>query len=323
MDQTIKIVTSTGNIEVNFFVTSESPAIQHVVISQNGHTIAHETSPLESFAGVYFYSLHIWRRYEIVHRGNFITRSGFGLCGCYNEYQPDASPNYHRPESDTEHASGCVELLRSCEAYYPELLSPELYRRAEHLLKDHDLGENEYGDQPDDGSQNLTEKNRSELINFVLDVAHLPATTRATAISDFISFQYPSSPHNPTEIARLAQLAKVIDKLETILSGAYYEKFGSAGNLAHKQKYYSPLTAQDQYYIKECDQDSSILASWLAHAVHGYHTYYGFPYVFDIVKAAVIDIRGTWFPWFEDFCQRHHIPQEHVVHPFLSRKNLG
>lgn len=316
--QTVKVVTSTGDIEVGFYVTAESAvATQHISISQNGTLIAQKSYPIERQNNTHPDSLKIWRRYECVRLGNLVVRSGFGLCGCYEDYHPDSPFNPHHQESDTEHASGCVELVRSFQAYYPELLTPELYRRAEYLLKDHDLGENEYGDRPDDGSQNRSEKNQAELIGFALAVARLPAKLRETAISDFICFQDPTFVGHPEKIAHFVQLAKVIDKFEAILSGAAYEKSGVPGNLLYKEQHYSKLTAQDRHFIQETDGDSSLVAGWLAHATHDYHTYYGFPYMLDIVKAAVIDIRGTWFPWFDDFCTRNHIPKNHTTHPLL------
>lgn len=316
--QTIKIVTSAGDIEVNFYVTAGSAVeTQHVSVLQNGHQITKRAYPIKQFANIHPNSLDIWRRYECIRLGNLVVRSGFGLCGCYENYHPDSPPNPRHPESDTEHASGCVELVRSLQAYYPELLTPELYHRAEHLLKDHDLGENEYGDRPDDGSQNRSEKDQAELVGFALAVARLPAALRETAISDFICFQDPTFTGYSEEVAHLVQLAKVIDKFEAILSGAVYEKSGAPGDLFYKEHHYSALTAQDRHFIQECHGDSSIVAGWLAHATHDYHAYYGFPYMLDVVKAAIIDIRGAWFPWFDEFCNHNHIPKGHTTHPLL------
>jgi len=316
--QTIKLTTSTGDIEVSFYVTTESVVTtEHVVIAQNGTLIAHRSYVLDYPAGIYPSSLDIWRRYECVRRGNLVTRSGFGLCGCYGAYDPYSPPNPRHQESDTEHASGCVELVRSLQTYYPCLLTPELYRRTEHLLKDHDLGENDYGDQPDDGSQNRAEKNQAELVSFALASARLPANLREIAISDFVCFQDSTFTDRPAEIVHLVQLAKIIDKSEAVLSGIAYEKAGAPGDLFYKEHHYDTLTAQDRHFIAETDGDSSIVAGWLAHVVRDYHTYYGFPYVLDIIRAAVIDARGSWFPWFDEFCERNHVPKEHTTHPLL------
>jgi len=264
-------------------------------------------------------SLKIWRRYETNHLGNYVIRSGLGFCGAYGpSYNPDAPPNFRRPESDTEHASGCVELMYCLQIFYPNLLTPELFYRAEHLLKNHDIGENHYGDRPDDGSQDKSEKDRIELKGFILAASYLPTSARTTAISDFVCFQNPLSPHHSPDVARLAQLARVVDKLEAILSGIAHEKLGVSGDMQYKEQHYTPLTDQDRHFIAEAGSDSSLVASWLTHATYDYHQYYGFPYVFDIVKAAVIDVRGTWFPWFNDFCKHNHIPENHIFHPLLS-----
>lgn len=222
MDQIIQINTSTGVTEVHF---SDTPTAQNIIIKKDNQTILETKRIIEPVTpDVHPISLDIWRRYEAVHLGNFIIRSGFGLCGCYDSYQPEINPR--RQESDTEHASGCVELLRSLAAYYPNLLSPKLYHRAEHLLKDHDIGENNYGDHPDDGSQNRQEKDQAELANFILSTARLPANLRQTAVEDFIRFQDPFCAQHPKKLAQMAQLAKVVDKLEAILSSATYEKSG-------------------------------------------------------------------------------------------------
>lgn len=317
LKQTIKIDTSTGVTEVYFGDTPTPERPQIITIKKGGRTVTDTARIFEPASpDIHPFSLDIWRRYETVRLGNLVIRSGFGLCGCYDSYQPE--PNPRRQESDTEHASGCVELVRSLAAYYPNLLLPRLYPRLEHLLKDHDIGENNYGDQPDDGSQNRTEKDQVELTSFVLATARLPDEIRRLAIEDFIRFQTPLDPVHPKELAQMAQLAKVVDKLETILSSAIYEKAGFPGDLTYKRSHYGGITAQDQFFIHASDDDPTILASWLAHATHNYHSYYGFPYVLDIVKAAVIDIRGQWFPWFDRFCKKQGIPKQHIIHPYLN-----
>lgn len=244
-----------------------------------------------------------------------MIRSGFGLCGGYNNYHPDEPPNPYRRESTNEHAGGCVELARSLQIFCPRLLPATLFPRMEHLLADHDLGENSYGDAPDDGSQNRLEKDAAELQEFIRIAQYLPADARQIAIEDFKCFQDPLNPNYPLDISHMVQLAKAIDKAEAVLSAAVRESLGVRLDLHYKSTHFSALTTQDQHFIAEAQNDSTILASWLAHYTMSYHRYYGFAALLAVIKAAVTEIRGAWFPWFDDFCTRNQIPATNLTPP--------
>lgn len=238
--QQLHFTTHLGAIDITFSTTNSSPPVELVTITQDGQTIAETSYTLDLPPDIHPISSHIWRRYQSLHLGNFVIRSGFGLCGCYTHYDPSAPPSFNQPESDTEHASGCVELMRCLQAYYPHLLSAELFERAKNLLNDHDIGEVTYGDHPDDGSQIRAEKDQAELINFTCAAAHLPTHLRAQLISDFLAFQDPLSPKLAPQVAQFAQLAKVIDKCETILSAMLYESSGHPGDLHYKRQHFTP-----------------------------------------------------------------------------------
>lgn len=319
MVQKVLIPTDHGDIEVSFMDRRhQSELIHDAVVTINGKTID-RPAHLHLANDVHPTSFKIFEFYRHVHEGNFVIRSGFGACGCYGpSYQFNSPHNPHKPESDTEHAAGCALLLQCLRWFYPDLLSPDDYARAEILLRLHDIGENDIGDQMDDGSQDAATKDRDELSSFASAIAYLPPTVRARLIRDFIYFQNPLDTWIPNASIHCTQLARTIDKLEAILSGAIYEAKGAAGTLAHKNSHYGLLTERDRQSIQMTNSDSSIIATWLAQVILRCHTYYSFPYVLDIVKAAVFSIRGSWFPWFDDFCKQHQIPAEHVTHPDLS-----
>lgn len=262
-------------------------------------------------------SVNIWQRYEYVHRTNFVIRSGFAYSGCYGKsFHPSqlSGLDYSKPESVTEHASGCVEILHCLKIFYPNLLSADAYNRAAFLLKDHDNGEIIISDQVDNGTQSA-DKIAREYQAFEESVRYFPASVAFELSRDFLAFQRPFMPF-PGELNQLAQLARVIDKNEVLLSGLFYEAYGTPGDLCH-HKSIEQLSESDQDFIRQTGS-TKLVDVFTAHVLRDYHQYYGFPYVFDIIRAGVMAVRGEWFGWFVDFCRRHQIPPEHVVHPLLK-----
>lgn len=265
-------------------------------------------------------SVNIWQRYEYVHRTNFVIRSGFARCGCYGTSFRQSYLNghdYFRPESVTEHANGCLEILHCLESFYPKLLSKDEYHRAWFLLKDHDNGEIIVNDQPDNGTQDAN-KHEREWQAFEQSVQYFPDNVAFALKRDFSAFQQPLMPF-PNELNRLAQLARVIDKNEALLSGLFYEAYGTPGDLCH-HKSIEQLSESDQVFIRQTGS-TKLVDVFTAHVLRDYHMYYSFPYVFDIVRAGVIAVRKQWFDWIDDFCANHQIPPEYIVHPLLVMDN--
>lgn len=319
MVQKVLASTDHGDIKVSFVDGQHQSKLIHDTIITINDEIIDRSTHLHLANDIHPTSFKIFDFYRHVHRGNFVIRSGFGACGCYGpSYQLRSPHNPHKPESDTEHAAGCTLLLQCLRWFYPDLLSLDDYACAENLLRLHDIGENDIGDQMDDGSQDTATKDRDELSSFASAITYLPPIVRERLIRDFVYFQNPLDTRIPKVSIHRIQLARTIDKLEAILSGVIYEAKGAAGTLDHKNSHYGLLTERDRQSIQITNGDSSIIATWLTQVVLHYHTYYGFPYVLDIVKAAVFDIRGSWFPWFDDFCKQHQIPAEHIAHPELS-----
>lgn len=310
-NQSIKIMTDIGEICVQMKTELSCDAYTYTVeVKSPDHPISdHQTNSIRLADNISVPSALIWQHYQLAHRGNLVIRSGFGLLGCYGDLYQQAIAEHNlprRPESDTEHASGCVELVKSFASHYPDLLPPNSYRRAENLMKYHDIGENQYGDRPDDGTQNKREKDYSELLGFASTAALLDPNERKVLIEDFIRFQHPLSKNFTDEERQLAQFARLIDKGETILSGLIYEKNGHGGTF-RKKAHWHTISEQDKFYLQHTGGDDSLVSVWSAHFIHKYHNYQYFEQIFEVLKAAVIDVRGEWFPWYENFCAEFDI----------------
>lgn len=324
MQQNIRVPADNGDVNVEYLdVKYPNMATHEVIVSMGQNQSVKESNPIKLSSAVHPDSSRIYDFYRNVHRGNFVPRSGFGACGGYGHgYTPSSAPNYHRIESDTEHANGCMALLSGLQKFYPHLLSHEDFHQAGELLQLHDIGENDNGDVMDDGSRKHAERDYAELLSFAASIAHLPCGIRESLIKDFIYFQNPLDSNIPSNAIQRIQTARSIDKLEAILSGAFYEAHGTKPTLQYKDEHFGLLTERDRRSIVETEGDTSIVATWLVQVVIHYHACYSFPYVFDVVKAAIIDLRGEWFPWFDNFCTRHQIPPQHVNHPGLIDDQL-
>ncbi len=315
MQQIVRTPTDRGLITVTFTdEQTQNEIVDHTIV-QIGDTVTPVSRNIAPDS-IHPASAKIWRFYRAVHEGNFTPRIGYEACGCNGDILLDikAPRDYRRIESATEHASGCVALLEGLNQHH-QLLAPDDYERTRQLLTLHDLGENLYGDHFDDGSQDSAEKNKVELSYFASAISSLPPAARAERLQDFLYFQDPTDSHIPESARPRIQLATIIDKLEATLSSLIYEAHGAGGRLSYKKAYCGRLTSRDYWSIDEADGDDSIVATWLIPVIFYKHDYYGFPYVFDVVKTAVIDVRGAWFPWFDQFCKRHQIPPEHINYP--------
>lgn len=312
-NQSIKIMTDIGEICVQMRTELSCDAYTYTVeVKSPDHPISdHQTNSIRLADIISVPSALIWQHYQLAHQGNLVIRSGFGLLGCYGDLYQQAIAEHNlprRPESDTEHASGCVELVKSFASHYPDLLPPNSYRRAENLLKYHDIGENQYGDRPDDGTQDKPKKNREELLSFVGAVYPNPQD-REQLIEDFIRFQHPLSKNFTNEERQLAQFSCLIDKVEAILSGIIYEKNGCSGDFQHKASWHT-VSKQDKFFLERTAPDDSLVAAWSAHFIYDYHEYEFFDIVLEVLKAAVIDVRGEWFPWYENLCAEFDIQSD-------------
>lgn len=260
----------------------------------------------------------IWQTYKNVRAGDLVIRSGFGLCGVYDFYQfrPRAKkPDYRRPESDTEHAAGCIEIARGLMRAFPQIFTTEEWLRIFDLLKYHDLGEIIYGDHPDDGTQNVNEKNSVELKAFKKAIAYLPDDDAKTLLKDFKSFQkLDLGPKRRNPIYNLVSFCKLCDKLDAVLHAILYELNSVGGDLAFKEQLCGSLSDRDAYYII-LTGTTKIAPNWALHFIDACHFYPHFAMFFRILEAAVREVEGgKFYDWLEKAKITLGIPDEHLYH---------
>ena len=256
----------------------------------------------------------IWQTYKNVRAGDLVIRSGFGLCGVY-DYQSDAETNYRHPESDTEHASGCIEIARGLMRVFPQIFTTEEWLRIYDLLKYHDLGEIIYGDHPDDGTQNTCEKNSVELEAFRQAIAYLPDTDVDTLLKDFQSFQNLDFRIKSDDSRyHLASFAKLCDKLDAVLRAIIYELNGVGGDLTYKEQFHDSLSDRDAYYIL-LTGTTNIAPNWAIHFIDGCHFYPHFAIFFRILESAVREVNGgKFYDWLTKAKVTLGVPDEHLYH---------
>lgn len=241
----------------------------------------------------------IWQIYKNVRKGDLVIRSGFGLCGVY-KYLADGPIDYRRPESDSEHTCGCIEIARNLSRAFPELFFVEEWLRIFDLLKYHDLGEITYGDRPDDGTQNTKEKNTVELDTFMEVISPLPTHQANILLQDFLSFQkLDSGLASQNASYNIACFCKLCDKLDAVLHAIFYELNGVGGDLSYKEQFHSPLSKRDKFYIQQTGT-TKIAPNWAIHFLDICHNYPHFAMFFRILESAVKEINGgkfyDWLP---------------------------
>ncbi len=256
----------------------------------------------------------IWQTYKCVRRGDLVIRSGFGLCGIYS-YEKGEGFDYHHPESDSEHANGCIEIARNISRAFPKLFTTEEWQRIYDLLKYHDLGEIDYGDHPDDGTQNVEEKNAVEIDAFEKSIAYLPPEDANILLRDFQSFQMLDlGLVIDEEHYKLASFAKLCDKLDAVLRAILYELNGAGGDLAYKELYHPPLSERDAFYVSFTGT-TKIAPNWALHFMDICHKYPYFAIFFAILRPAVQDINnGVFYSWFKKAQRNFNIATEKLYY---------
>lgn len=268
----------------------------------------------------------VWQGLLIQRLQDLTARSGLILCGVYPQTTFYNYPSAHRrssgsiictgvgsdiPETVTVHVRSCITLTRLLANEFPALFAPDpLAMRDEMIavLEFHDGDEPFSGDEPDDGSQDKNSKNRRELQTFVQNISYLSdENLKARLVQAFVHFQYPDPPHAlyPGWTAHdrdVAQLTRLIDKADAVFSALLAERSGHAGHLSYKEEHYNGITADDAHYIQLCGTDC-ISDTWAAHFLHDFHHYYGFRQIASVLHAAVLEVRGTWYPWWGDLCK--------------------
>ena len=253
----------------------------------------------------------IWQVFLAVQRGDYVKRSGFGLCGCY-DYNPNEGLNYAHAESDNEHAFGCEELAINFCRFFPTLFTTCDWNRIISLVRYHDLGETKYGDRLDDGSQNHEEKNEVELEAFVEAIKPLPTFYREQLLHDFQCFQKleVGQKLDPRDY-EVISFAKLCDKAHAPLRGGVYQLYGVNGSLQYKKDNHGGITDQDQEYAN-ITGTMRLVDNWTAHFIDHYHKYPHFDMFFAVLCEMMKDIDGRTFPWLSQFIQDKGIGRKYL-----------
>lgn len=267
----------------------------------------------------------VWQGIITQRLQDLTIRSGVVYCGAYRDTtvpkQPPArydaghivytGTGCEIPETVTCHVRSCIALTRLLSNEFQALFEPDPLSTRDRMIslfEHHDGDEPFSGDQPDDGSQDKKSKNQRELQTFLRNIAYLSdENLKAELIKAFVHFQYCTPPHAlyrgwTARERDVAQLTRTIDKVDAVLSALLAERAGHAGNLSYKAHRYGNITENDKCYIELCGTDR-IADTWAAHFVHDFHDYYGFRRILSVLHAAVSEVRGTWYPWWNDACK--------------------
>ena len=250
-------------------------------------------------------SLAIWKSYENYRSGDRVIRSGSGLCGVY-DFNPEEPFTNDYVETDTIHSSTCVELANNIFEQYPQLFDMYDQFRITSLLRYHDLGEDERGDKPDDGSSSHEEKFEIELREFIKKIQYHTVEYQDILIRDFIIFEHAQSFDWTPRDREVFQFAKLCDKADAPLGAFIFEKQGRKGSLLYKKKHFGGITDQDEYYTSQT-REYSQAAIWTAHMIDTYKEYEYLKIFVDVIAAACRDTRGMIFPWLWEFLTKRNL----------------
>lgn len=268
----------------------------------------------------------VWRGLITQRLQDMTVRSGLVYCGVYPDTKmPEQPPASYDPvgqivytgigrdipETVTCHVRSCIALTRLLSCEFPALFEPDLIATRDSMIgvfEYHDGDEPFSGDTPDDGSQDKQTKNQRELQTFLRNIACLSDEDyKAQLIKTFVHFQYCTPPHAlysgwTARDRDIAQLTRLIDKVDAVLSTLLVERAGHAGRLSYKAHHYGNVTDDDAHYIELCGTDC-IADTWAAHFLYSFHEYYGFQEILSVLHAAVLEVRGAWYPWWDDVCK--------------------
>lgn len=230
----------------------------------------------------------IWRNYATFKKQETVMRAGFARVGVYPG-TPDGRTEPLRSESVAEHVLGTLELLDEIAMFCPEMMSEAETLRCMRLLLKHEVGEVEIGDIPDDGRYDGAKKDENELRVMMRYAETLPAPYGIQTVHDFVDFQNKRS--------ALAQMAYCIDKIEAVLQCLLYEQEGRNVTCVDETLVQN-LSEQDRKYMRQTGS-AQVVDNWSAHCLDLIRDFWCAPMFVGILRAAVEDVRGEWFPWIE------------------------
>lgn len=234
----------------------------------------------------------IWHSYRCARMGDYRTRSGASQYGCYT---PDENLKTYREESLSEHMLGAMTLFRMVTTEYL-LLDSTMVLRGLDFLRYHDLGEVEFGDIPDNGERDKELCDQREYISLCHKTALLDTDPRISILYYFNIFNKNEQDLTDQEEKLFISLLKMSDKTDAILRGLVYEQNGYIGKLS-KMRARDASPSEIRY--ARIMNDDSLVAVFTAGFIDHYHNSITFPIFFDIIKAAVMQTRGSWWKNFD------------------------
>lgn len=251
-------------------------------------------------------SMAIWKEQLAYRSGDRTIRSGNGLVGVFKDFNPEYPFLDDYIETDTIHSASCINLAINIFERYPEIFNLEEKYRIVSFIKDHDLGESENGDKPDDGSTSKEEKFETELAEFIKKIQYHTEKVQEILIRDFIIFEHAGSLEWDERDREILEFAKLIDKTDALLSSFIYETQGRNGSLLYKKKHFGGISERDQFYADQIGEYSQA-GVWTAHMIDNYKEYKYMKLFLDIAVAACRDVRGEVFPWLQEFLRKRDV----------------
>lgn len=230
----------------------------------------------------------IWQGYRMMWQQTRVIRSGLGLYGVY-DYDPDRAVTAVRPQSDAEHVYSLGNLMTLMAIHFPEYVPPDQAFMYLMAVRIHELGENVIGDVPDDGRCDAVWKNAQELkVITEFENSFLAGKNTGCAVF-FREFQQRSTPRGRKLYA--------CDKLDAILTGLIYEAENCGGDIRNKSGRMD-LSDQDKRNMQRTGS-TTLVDIWSAHFLDATEGMPEAELPCLVLRAAVKDVRGAWFPWAE------------------------
>ena len=246
---------------------------------------------------------HIWKGYQTLAETAFVMRSGFQLVGIAEMTDPDESVSekfWRRDESTLEHSAKVAYLCGSMMSHFPSFFDGmKAWSTTEEPLSDpwtvlmtallHDIGEVATGDIPDDGNTMHGSKDSLERALFISTM------TGAFERRDYQAL-YTSYSDFQDKIRFPGQAIYALDKLEAVLNLLTLERYGVLGSIATK-----PTPTEQDLQYSALTGTNCATDGWAAHMKSSLSNV---PkaitnHVFGLLRVATIDVRGKWFPWWE------------------------
>lgn len=238
----------------------------------------------------------VWQLYKTAKEGQTTTiRSGCGLHGIY-PYDKNHPHDFTRSESDAEHVFGCIILAMNIMEVFPYLIPVERRYKVIQCLAVHELGENDTGDVPDDGTRDDAKKDADEFEYVREYLSHWGLDSMESANAQQILKVFREMQEKSTELGRFIYC---VDKTEAILQNLIYETEGRTGSFEVKKKFVKEMSERDRMEV-EATKSDKVADNWAYGFYIRYRNLEYFDIFFSIIRAAAKDVRGEDFKWLDN-----------------------